>query len=149
MDQAARAGSLSFRQRGSTRDGSGFGIRRLLLFAGVGQRLTEVAGPDVAASVIQGDDEGLKNARRALAEWARRVATDPNAIAASDVQVLRDGGFDDAQILVMTTFVALCLAFSIVNDALGARPDRQLGAQTPSPVRSALTFGRPLGDENP
>ena len=62
-----------------------------------------------------------------LAQWARSVATDPNAIEARDVQRLRDAGFDEAQIFAITTFVALRLAFSTVNDALGARPDSQLG----------------------
>jgi len=32
-------------------------------------------------------------------------------------------GFDDAQILNLTMFVALRIAFSTVNGALGARPE--------------------------
>jgi hypothetical protein len=32
-----------------------------------------------------------------------------------------------------------------VNDALGARPDRQLGDSVPAPVREAVTYGRPVG----
>jgi alkylhydroperoxidase family enzyme len=103
----------------------------------------------VAAAVIRGDDEGLDGVDRALARWARLVASDPNAIVADDVQALRDGGFDDAQIFAITTYVALRLAFAIVNDALGARPDRRLGTSTPEPVRSAVTFGRPLGVDDP
>jgi len=149
MDQAARAGSLSFRQRGVLVTAAASALGDSYCSLAWGKRLAEVAGPDVAAAVIRGDDEGLDNAERALAEWARRMAVDPNAIAAADVQVLRDGGFDDAQIFAITTFVALRLAFSIVNDALGARPDCQLGAETPLPVRSAVTFGRPLGDDGP
>ena len=38
------------------------------------------------------------------------------------MQALRDAGFDDAQIFAITVFVAARLAFSTVNDALGARP---------------------------
>ena len=42
-------------------------------------------------------------------------------------------------------FVALRLAFSTVNDALGAAPDRELTERAPAPVRAAVTFGRPSG----
>jgi hypothetical protein len=64
------------------------------------------------------------------------------------VQALRDAGFDDAQIFAITTFVALRLAFSTINDTLGARPDRQLRSATPEPVRSAVTFGRPMNPDH-
>jgi hypothetical protein len=40
--------------------------------------------------------------------------------------------------------VALRLAFSTVNDALDARPDRELGKSVPAGVREAVTWGRPL-----
>jgi hypothetical protein len=42
----------------------------------------------------------------------------------------------------MTTFVALRLAFSTVNDALGAAPDAALRRSVPGPVQDAVTFGR-------
>ena len=45
----------------------------------------------------------------------------------------------------MTLFVAARLAFSTVNDALGAAPDRELTERAPAPVRAAVTFGRPSG----
>ncbi len=146
MDQATGAGSLSFRERGVLVTAAASALGDSYCSLAWGTRLADVAGPDVAAAVIRGDDEGLDPPERALAEWARSVATDPNAIAADDVQALRDAGFGDAQIFAITTFVALRLAFSTVNDALGARPDRQLGTSTPEPVRSAITFGRPVGD---
>ncbi len=56
----------------------------------------------------------------------RQLARDPNATDASDVRALRDAGYDEAQIFAITVFVALRIAFSTVNDALGARPDRAL-----------------------
>ncbi len=51
----------------------------------------------------------------------------------------------DAQIFAMTTFVALRLAFSTVNDALGAAPRRRkhLCATVPDQVLAAVSFGRP------
>ncbi len=113
-----------------------------------GKKLAAEVGSDVAASVIRGEDKGLDPPEQMLAQWARRVATDPNTIVADDVQALRDGGFDEAQIFAITTFVALRLAFSTVNDALGARPDRELGISTPEAVRSAVTFGRQPGPDD-
>ena len=84
------------------------------------------------------------SAERALARWARQLARDPNSTTAADVQALRAAGFDDAQIFAITVFVALRIAFSTVNDALGAAPDRQLGVEVPAEVRDAVTFGRPI-----
>ena len=63
---------------------------------------------------------------------------------AVDVEPLRAVGYDDAQILAVTAFVALRLAFSTVNDALGVRPDQQLRSAAPGPVLDAVTFGRPI-----
>ena len=99
----------------------------------------------MAGAVLRGDDDWLDPAEQALARWARQITRDPNATAVDDVQALRDAGFDDAQIFAITTFVALRIAFSTVNDALGALPDRALGETVPSPVRDAVTFGRPVG----
>jgi hypothetical protein len=60
------------------------------------------------------------------------------------VQALRNAGFTDAQTFTITVFVALRLAFSTVNDALGVRPDAALRATTPRAVLDAVTFGRPI-----
>jgi len=87
----------------------------------------------------------LDPSERALARWARRVTRDPNLTDAADVDALRDAGFDDAQIFAITVFVALRIAFSTVNDALGLRPDRELREAAPAAVRDSVTFGRPVG----
>jgi SAM-dependent methyltransferase/alkylhydroperoxidase family enzyme len=145
MGQATGAGSLDLRQRAVIVTAAASTLGDSYCSLAWGQKLAKAAGPDVAAAVLRGDDEGLDAAEQALAQWARRIATDPNAITARDIQALRDAGFDEARIFAITTFVALRLAFSMINDALGARPDPQLGASTPEPVRSAVTFGRPLG----
>jgi uncharacterized peroxidase-related enzyme len=146
MEQATDAGSLTFRQRGVLVSAAASTLGDSYCSLAWGKRLAEVAGPDLAAAVIRGDDEGLDETERALAAWARRVAGDPNSITADEVQALRDRGFDDAQIFAVTTFVALRLAFSTVNDSLGARPDGQLATSVPEPVRSSVSFGRPIGD---
>jgi hypothetical protein len=42
----------------------------------------------------------------------------------------------------ITTFVALRLAFSTVNDALGAVPDDELRASVDPQVNDVVTWGR-------
>jgi alkylhydroperoxidase family enzyme len=143
MGQVTQAGSLTLRQRAVlvTAAASTFGDSYCSL--AWGKKLAAELGSEVAAAVIRGADDGLDANERALAQWARAVATDPNAIDATALQGLRVAGFNDAQIFAITTFVALRLAFSTINDALGAAPDSQLGVSTPAPVLSAVTFGRP------
>ena len=87
-------------------------------------------------------DAALSDADRVLAGWARRVVGDPNGVTAEHVEELRRVGYDDGQVFSITLFVALRLAFSTVNDALGAPPDAELVGRAPAAVRSAVTFGR-------
>jgi SAM-dependent methyltransferase/alkylhydroperoxidase family enzyme len=147
MGQATQAGSLTFRQRAVLVTAAASTLGDSYCSLAWGKKLAAEVGSDVAASVIRGDDKGLDPSDQVLAQWARRVATDPNTIVAEDVQALRHDGFDEAQIFAITAFVALRLAFTTVNDALGARPDRALGDSTPEAVRSAVTFGRPPGPD--
>ena len=108
-----------------------------------GSRLASLAGDEAATSALTGSDESLSDAERGLAGWARRVVGDPNGVTAQDVDELRRAGYDDGQIFSVTLFVALRLAFSTVNDALGAPPDAELVGRAPASVRTAVTFGRP------
>ena len=98
----------------------------------------------IAAGVLNGSDGGLTDQEKAMAGWARKVARDPNATTPSDIQALRDSGLDDGQIFAITAFVALRLAFSTINDSLGAQPDAQLARSLPQQVREAVTYGRPV-----
>jgi len=59
---------------------------------------------------------------------------------------LRAADFDDREIFEATLLLSLRLAFSTVNDSLGAEPDRQLADGVPGPVRAAVTFGRPVAE---
>ena len=68
---------------------------------------------------------------------------DPNATTAVDVQSLRDVGLSDRAIFEATAHIAFRLAFSTVNDALGAAPDAQVAEAAPDVLREAVTFGRP------
>lgn len=109
-----------------------------------GQKLVGAASADVAADVLLGRDEKLSSSERVVASWARRVVNEHNKTGAADVQDLRDAGYDDTEILAITLFVALRLAFSTVNDALGVRPDHELADTVPVEVRDAVTWGRPM-----
>ena len=109
-----------------------------------GRKLAAAASPELAGGVLTGDDTGLDERERTLARWARAVAGDPNGTTRADVQSVRDVGYDDAQVLAITTYVGLRLAFATVNDALGATPDAQLREIVPDAVLSAVDFGRPI-----
>ncbi len=144
MGEVTRAGSLTLAQRSVLVTATASALGDSYCSLAWGKKLAAAAGPDVAAAVIRGGTDGLDEPGQALARWARLVATDPNAIDADDVEALREAGFDDQRIFALTAYVALRLAFSSVNDALGARPDGELGATTPEPVRAAVSFGRPV-----
>ncbi len=148
MSQATRAGSLTLMQRAVLVTAAASTLGDSYCSLAWGKKLAAESGSDVAAAVLRGEDQNLETAEQALAQWARAVAADPNAINAADLQRLRDAGFDEEQIFAITTFVALRLAFSSINDALGARPDLRLGSSTPEPVVSAVTFGRPLESDH-
>jgi hypothetical protein len=47
---------------------------------------------------------------------------------------------------VMTVYVALRLAFSTINDALGARPDSAFRSSAPKAVLDAVDYGRPIDE---
>jgi alkylhydroperoxidase family enzyme len=138
------AGGLSFRHRAVLVLSTASTLGDSYCSLAWGGKLAAKAGADLAAAVLRGDDSGLDPAERALATWARRIARDPNGTSAADVQALRDAGFDDRQIFAVTVYAATRLAFSTVNDALGALPDRSLADGVPELVREAVTYGRPV-----
>jgi uncharacterized peroxidase-related enzyme len=109
-----------------------------------GEKLTKLSDADTAAAVLAGtpQPDGLNEREAALGEWARQVARDPNGTTAADVTSLRAAGLDDREIFDATFFISLRLAFSTVNDALGAAPDPQLVERVPAPVRRTVTYGR-------
>ena len=144
LGHVTRAGSLTHRQRAILIACCASTIGDSYCSLSWGKKLADDAGAEVAAAVLRGDDAPLDNRERALARWARQLARDPNSTTAADVEMLRAEGFDNAQIFAITVFAALRIAFATVNDALGALPDRQLGAEVPAEVRNAVDFGRPI-----
>ena len=102
--------------------------------------MAKAADAELAAGVLVGDDSALR--RRAGARGVGpRGHPRPQRHDRADVQSLRDAGFDDDQIMAVTVFVALRVAFSTVNDALGAVPDPN-SAGLPAPIADAVTWGR-------
>jgi len=109
-----------------------------------GARLAKLADAALAADVLRRDGAPALDAReKALSGWAERIALDPNATTAADIDALRNAGLTDREILEATVYISLRLAFATVNDALGAQPDPELVAEAPPEVRAAVTYGRP------
>jgi alkylhydroperoxidase family enzyme len=108
-----------------------------------GTRLATLIDDETAAQVIAGDRAPeLSERESALAAWARGVVRDPNSTTENDVARLRAVGLDDGEIFEATAFVGFRLAFSAINDALGAAPDKELSEAAPEPVRAAVDYGR-------
>ena len=142
VDDLATSAGLSFRDRGLLISAGASTMGDSYCSLAWGNRLAGASDGAVAAGVLTATDDGLDDRERALARWARRVARDPNATTAEDVEALRAVGYDDGQIQAVTTFIALRLAFSTVNDALGAVPDDELTSSVDPRVRDAVTWGR-------
>jgi alkylhydroperoxidase family enzyme len=142
MGQAIADQQLSFRQRGILVAACASTLGDSYCSLAWGSKLAGVSDPEFAAAVLRGGDEPLRDDERALASWARKVASDPNHTTAPDVDILRSAGFSDPQIFAVTAFVALRIAFSTVNDALGVGPDAALQATAPRAVIDAVGFGR-------
>jgi uncharacterized peroxidase-related enzyme len=108
-----------------------------------GLRLAKLSDDETAAQVIAGvSAPALSDREAALASWARQVVADPNATTDNDIAALRKVGLGDREIFEATAFIAFRLAFSTINDALGAAPDKQLADGTPALVRAAVSYGR-------
>ena len=141
------AGDLSMRQLGILVTATASTLGDSYCSLAWGMKFSQMSDAQTAAGVLGGDDSGLNEDEAAMAAWARSVVRDPNATTESDVERLREAGFNDAQIFAMTTFIALRLAFSTINDALGARPDANLREIVPSEVQQAVTWGRAIEDD--
>lgn len=146
LQGVSSSAGLSFRQRGILVSACASTMGDSYCSLAWGTRLADAADPQTAAGVLQGDDASLTTSEQALATWARKVAGDPNHTSGADVQTLRDVGFSDSQIFAITAYVALRVAFSTVNDALGVRPDAVFRSSAPGPVRDVVSYGRPIAE---
>jgi len=144
MSQAFTPSGLNFRQRGILVTATASALGDSYCSLAWGAKLGQASDAATAAGVLNGSDAALTDQETAMATWARKVTRDPNATTPADIQALRDSGLDDGQIFAITSFVALRLAFSTINDSLGAQPDAQLALSVPREVSEAVTYGRPI-----
>jgi alkylhydroperoxidase family enzyme len=143
MSEAFRPSGLTFRQCGILVTAAA-ALGDSYCSLAWGGKLGKASSSAIAAGVLNGSDVGLTDQEKAMAAWARNVAGNPNATTPADVQALREAGLGDGQIFAITAFVALRLAFSTINDSLGAQPDADLAQSVPREVREAVTYGRPV-----
>jgi SAM-dependent methyltransferase/alkylhydroperoxidase family enzyme len=143
LGTVTRLGSLSLRQRGILVAAAASTLGDAYCSLAWGSRLANESSNTIAGNVLRGVEDGLDDSEKALATWARRVVSDPNGVTDANVGELRSAGFSDAQIFAITAYVAGRLAFSTVNDALGAQPDHELAVGVPREIRDAVQYGRP------
>ena len=149
MSQAFKPSGLAFRQRGILVTAAASTLGDSYCSLAWGAKLSGASDPTLAAGVLNGTDTGLTDQEKAMASWARKVVRDPNAISPTDLQELRDNGLTDSQIFAITAFVALRVAFSTINDALGANPDPQLVESLPPQITQSVTYGRTANPSAP
>jgi len=147
MSEAFRPSGLTFRQRGILVTAAASTLGDSYCSMAWGGKLAGATDADLAVGVLNGRDGELSEQEKAMAAWARKIVKDPNATTPADIKALRDAGLADEQIFAITAFVALRVAFSTINDALGAQPDAQLVENLPKEVVDAVTFGRPASSE--
>ncbi len=146
MGETYATEGLTFRQRGILVTACASTVGDAYCSLAWGTKLASKSDAETAAGILRGVDDRLTLAEQAMVRWARKVVRDPNHTSAADVQELRDAGFGDAQIFAMTAYVALRLAFSTINDALGARPDSAFRSSAPEAVLDAVDYGRPIDE---
>ena len=142
LSTVTRHGSLSLRQRGILVAAAASTLGDSYCSFAWGSRLADEANATIAAKVLRGVDDELDDSEKALAAWARQIVSDPNGATEDNIRELQGVGFSDAQIFALTVYVAGRLAFSTVNDALGAQPDRELVENVPREIRDAVQYGR-------
>ena len=109
-----------------------------------GTRLARLADDDARPprSSPAGRPSRSRRGRRPWPTGPAPSPRDPNGTTPEDVAALRDSGLTAKEVFEATAYVAFRLAFSTVDNALGAEPDHQLAAAPPG-VREAVSFGRP------
>jgi uncharacterized peroxidase-related enzyme len=108
-----------------------------------GRTLADRADAATAAAALDVERrDGLSQRDRALVDWARKVVRTPGGTTPADVDRLRQAGFSEKEIFEATVLMAFRVAFSMVNNALGVNPDRQVAEAAPPEVREVVTYGR-------
>jgi uncharacterized peroxidase-related enzyme len=119
-------------------------LRSTLCSLAHGKLLTEFFSvPDVQAMARGEAPQSLSAAEAAMMEFGRQVARDASAVAAGDVQRLKQHGFTDAEIFDIAATAAARAFWTKVLDALGVEADAPFSAMSRE-FGEVLTVGRPI-----
>ena len=138
---------LTFRERGLIVLATASSIDDSYCSTAWAHKLTPTVGADVAAAVLRGDDSALTPIEQAMTSWIRRVMRNATTTTSDDIDELRHAGIDDDKIFALTFYAAMRMAFSTLNNALGAHPDKQFQTSAAPQVLAAIDFGRPMGSD--
>ncbi|MEV4513419.1 peroxidase-related enzyme [Dactylosporangium sp. NPDC049525] len=89
-------------------------------------------------------DASLDPVDVAVMDFAEKVAGDPTAVTAADVETLRCHGLGDMEIFDIALTAAARCFFSTVVDAVGAEPDAEYRSSLEPELRQVLTVGRAI-----
>lgn len=92
-------------------------------------------------------DAGLDPVDVAVMDFAEKVAGDPAAITAADIDTLRCHGLNDTEIFDITLTVAARCFFSTAIDAVGTEPDAEYRSTLPPELLQLLTVGRAIATD--
>lgn len=144
LDKVTADGGLSFRDKAMLVTATARTIDNSGCALAWGNRLALATDVDTAVGVLHGEENDAMTYRdRTLTRWARKVADDPTTTGPKDIAELRALGLDDKEIFSLTLYVALRIAYSTFNDALGVPLDQQEVDKYPDEVVAAVDFGRP------
>lgn len=98
--------------------------------------------PTVLAMIQDHHTAGLDDIDVAIMDFAEKVASDPTAITADDVDGLRRLGLSERDILDVVLAVAARAFFATVIESMAAGPDPELMEPLNVDLREALLVGR-------
>ena len=104
--------------------------------------------PAEIKAIANNQTDGLEPADREMVRFSRQIARDASVIQESDIQGLRDAGFDDATIFDIAATAAGRAFFTKLLDALGSEPDSSLG-KLGADLTASLSVGRPISGRKP
>jgi len=101
-------------------------------------------GPGELAAIARDfHGAGLPGEEVALMEFAQKATLEPNQLTQQDIDLLREKGLSDEEILDVVLAVTARNFMSKTLDALGAEPDAALMDLEPE-LRKVLVIGRPF-----
>jgi uncharacterized peroxidase-related enzyme len=103
---------------------------------------------EIEAIVADSELSPLSAAELAMVKFARKVARDASRITAGDVALLKEHGFDDADIFDIAAAASARAFFSTLCDSLGAEADVAY-MEMDDGLRNSLTVGRPIAFGDP